>query len=377
MSDLLHRDKALRFLFPLDGDCLFPADGEWDGDALTVSVRLAGLPDGEVTVNGLLARREGDHFVCRVKLTERCCRLNARDLRHPRLEDQATVYLPREAWGGFRLSVDDNIRFLYELTAFPERYPSLFSHPYLRVYQKAHELYGAAVHLNLFYETDVRTPFSPPLPHFSLAEMTDRYRKEWAENASWLQLSFHARQELPNYPYDRDNGSAIARDCGRVQREILRFAGEASLSPVTTVHFGAPDRRCLPVLKELGVRGLMGFFETDASGRTLVSYRYPASLVRRAGERDFFVDHGLGLTFGRVDLVLNNCNMENLLPRLEKILQSPGRSGFLELLIHEQYFYRDYSECLPFFEELVLTACRFASEHGYGGRRIRDLLPEL
>ena len=77
----------------------------------------------------------------------------------------------------FCFTVDDNIRFLKELTE--GNYPSVFDHPYLAMYRRLHETYGVCVQLNLFYECD----------GFTLSSMTDAYREEFSENAHWLKMS--------------------------------------------------------------------------------------------------------------------------------------------------------------------------------------------
>ena len=71
----------------------------------------------------------------------------------------------------FCFTVDDNIRFLEELTRGSCN--SIFDHPYLGLYRRLHEKYGLKVQLNLFYE----------MPGFDLSLVTDRYRAEWQENA--------------------------------------------------------------------------------------------------------------------------------------------------------------------------------------------------
>ena len=88
----------------------------------------------------------------------------------------------------FCFTVDDNIRFFEELTQ--GNFPSLFDHPYLAVYKRLHNAFGLKVQLNLFYKND----------RFTLADMTDRYQREWAANAHWLKLSFHSELENVN-PY--------------------------------------------------------------------------------------------------------------------------------------------------------------------------------
>lgn len=93
--------------------------------------------------------------------------------------------------------------------------------------------------MNLFYETGDLSAFSKPRPYFNLSMMTDRFREEWRANSDWLRLSFHSRQEFPGPPYAVPEPEKIAEDCALVHKEIVRFAGEETLSRTTTVHFGA------------------------------------------------------------------------------------------------------------------------------------------
>jgi hypothetical protein len=83
----------------------------------------------------------------------------------------------------FCFTVDDNIRFLKELS-FGE-YGSMFEHPYLAMWKRFHERFGLCVQLNLFYECD----------GFDLSQMSEKYRDEWESNSDWLKLSFHSRLE--------------------------------------------------------------------------------------------------------------------------------------------------------------------------------------
>ena len=50
---------------------------------------------------------------------------------------------------GYRLSVDDNIRFLENISKHPE-YTSIFDDPYLKMHRELHEKYGTKTHFNLF-----------------------------------------------------------------------------------------------------------------------------------------------------------------------------------------------------------------------------------
>ena len=84
----------------------------------------------------------------------------------------------------FCFTVDDNIRFLKEITE--NAYSSIFEHPYLAMYKRLHEEFDLKVQLNLFYRTE----------DFDLSKMSSAYYSEWEENADWLKLSFHSDFEI-------------------------------------------------------------------------------------------------------------------------------------------------------------------------------------
>ena len=56
-------------------------------------------------------------------------------------------------------------------------YKSAFDHPYLALLKKAHDEYGLKTQLNCFY----RTSFFYGKDEFCLADMTDKYKKEFEE----------------------------------------------------------------------------------------------------------------------------------------------------------------------------------------------------
>ena len=124
----------------------------------------------------------------------------------------------------FCFTVDDNIRAFRDVAKnMPE---SIFAHPYFAMLRHLHERFSLKVQLNMFYT----------LGGFSLTEMPDRYKKEFAENADWLRMSFHSKDET-RWPYKEAGYAEVLSDCLAVQRQILRFAGEKSLAKTTTVNF--------------------------------------------------------------------------------------------------------------------------------------------
>ncbi len=244
----------------------------------------------------------------------------------------------------FCFTVDDNIRFLRELTEGD--YGCIFDHPYLAMYKRMHEKYGVAVQLNLFYEAE----------DFDLSRVTDRFSEQWQACADWLKLSFHSRLENVR-PYELSAGGEVAEDCRAVHKEILRFASKKSLAKTTTVHYCLATEDGIAALYENGVRGLLGLYGTDDTPR--VSYQStPAECEKiRKGE---VVCRG-GMSYAAIDIVLNTCSKEEIICRLRSLL-SRERIG---IMIHEQYFYPDYRKYQIDFEKKLDAAFGLLTENGY------------
>ena len=96
----------------------------------------------------------------------------------------------------------------------------------------------------------------------------------------------------------------------------------------------------------------------------------------RAGERDFWVDTAEDMIFGRIDLVLNLDSYEFVTEEIKKVAAHPHRSGFVSVMIHEQYFYADYQRYLPDFEARVLDVCAYLHHLGYVGAHISEATNE-
>ena len=258
----------------------------------------------------------------------------------------------------FSFTVDDNIRFLRELNA--SRYKSIFDHPYLAMYKRFHDIFDTKVQLNLFYKLD----------SFDLSMMTQRDLDEFSAASDWLKFSFHSKSEMPDAPYRNADGETVREDCLFVHREIIRFAGEECLSNCTTVHWGAATEDGVRALRDLGYRTLTGYFTLPKR----VAYYAPEELVAHIYGRDFWKDTAIDMLFGRIDLVLNCNTHEQNMKIVEDIMASPTRGGFVSLMIHEQYFHKDYWRHLPDFEARVLEPCALLAKAGYEGRHIAEVL---
>ncbi len=376
MKDYFALHKPVHFVFPIDGDCLNQYDGIEKDGKLFIKALVAAVPDADVYINEEKAFFNGKYFEAEVMLEGRRTTFFAVDRNCCENCDRISVYDFRHAVNKYRISSDDNIFFLQDITKKKDVYRSIFDNPYLAVYKEAHDKYDAAVHLNLFYATDDCPCFSKPREYFDLSMMTDKFKEEWEANSDWLRLSFHAYQEYPEKPYQHTTRKRIAQDAGKVNAEIIRFAGEKTLATVCTVHWGECSIEGVRALRAKGYRGLTGYFELTKEGDPFVAYYYPTDLIAHIGGRDFWMNTEEDVMHGRIDLVLNTIHYEDLLPALEAVKADPHRSGFMELMIHEQYFYPDYADYIPRFRELVVHAAKWAYHHGYRGALMSHVMFE-
>jgi len=379
MRDYLNTNAPTHFLFPIDGDHLNERDGNVKGDTLYFTATVRSAPNCKVTVNGVPATEENGLYCATVCVKEGKNTLSVKN-KTDGTEATALVYFSTRVTGKYRISSDDNILFLYDITKNKDTYTSIFDNPYLAVYKKAHDLYGAKVHLNLFYAFDREAAkrFSLERPDFDLSMVTDKFKAEWEANADWLKLSFHANAEYPDNPYVNATAEQITADYHNVRREVLRFAGEATFSvAATTVHWGSANAECTAALRDLGHRVLAGYFTLTKHGNPSVSYYAPASLVGHVTHRDFWTDTQVGMHFSRIDRVTNIGTLEEVMEDVKAVVADPYCGGFVSIMIHEQYFYEDYKNHRPDFEARVLEPAKYLCEHGYTGTHLADVLDAL
>ena len=376
MRDYLKLSDKTHFVFPIDGDYINERDGMLSGGCVELPVRVSSAPGCCVEINGINAEGSNGIYTALIKIKQGFTRLRAKNVSDGTCADISVYYLPNTT-GKYRISSDDNILFLADITKNKDKYASIFDNPYLAVYKTAHDLYGAKVHLNVFYSHDRAAAefFSTDRPDFDLSMMTDKFKSEWEANSDWLKLSFHARSEMPDKPYKSAAAETITRDFLDVRREVIRFAGESTFSwDVTTIHWGDTNPECVSALHDLGHKALTGCFEIDEEGEPLVAYYAPISLTEHIGERDFWRDNELGMTFGRIDRITNIGTLDEVMADMVKIINHPNRGGFVSIMIHEQYFYEDYANYLPDFTARVLEPAKLLCENGYKGCFINELL---
>lgn len=244
----------------------------------------------------------------------------------------------------FCFTVDDNIRFLKEITE--NKYKSIFEHPYLAMYKQLHKEFDLKVQLNLFYQMD----------GFNISQMSSAYYSEWEENADWLKLSFHSDFENER-AYEFSGYDEVYLDCKKVNDQIIRFASPAALAKTTTIHCCLTKAEGLEALTDNGVLGLLGLFGNTENPR--VSYDLEQSKAEKARNGET-VKSG-EICFASIDVVLNNFSKAGILTRLENLINRND----IRVMIHEQYFYTDYRMYQPDFEEKLRATFSFLNLHGY------------
>jgi len=232
---------------------------------------------------------------------------------------------------------------------------SIFDHPYLAMYKRLHEKFGLKVQLNLFYR----------MKDFDLSGMSAAYYSEWKENSDWLKLSFHS--ELENaYPYKESGYDEVYGDCNKVHNEIKRFASPAALAKTTTIHCCLATEDGLRAMEDNRVSGLLGLFGNNENPRTSYGIYESGAARIRNGE---ILQKGK-ISFASIDIVLNCFSKDEILSQLERMTEREG----IRVMIHEQYFYADYKNYQPDFEQKISSAFDFLTSHGYHSSFFEDII---
>lgn len=363
----------MKFINPIDGHMLSNIAGEIIDGALYIDVELSAEAGKNITINTIPAVCNNGVYTAKVPLFGYRNTLEAIDTDSGETAVIA-VYWLKKAAKKYALSVDDNIWFLCDITKNKDVYTSIFDNPYLAVYKKAHDLYGAKVRINIFNEID--GPYLDRFGEFDLSMMTDKFKDEWKANSDWLHLAFHAKSEHPDRPYLTTTYERLQKDYRTVINEIKRFAGEEVIERCTTFHWGASNRAGVRAARSEGIGLLMSYMQHDGKGNTLVSYYMTPEEIDNANIYGFWKDHSEDIIFGKIDAVLNTQDCDGNIAKLEESLVKYPKKGYIEVMIHEQYFYPFYSAYIPNYEQRILTACEWCVNHGYEGSFSSDVVYE-
>jgi len=344
----------LRIESPFHGAILNWRNGERTPEGLRIRVEGIASLGSEVKVNGKRAERKGERFYQDILLKEREKEIIA-VAKSPYGEERHSIKVigdinskPR-----YRFTIDDNIFFLKDIAQ--KGYPSLFDCFYLKGLRELHRKYGTKFVLNIFYASE---------DGFTISQFPDKYKGEWKDNSHWLKLSFHAYKEFPDRPYQYAPPQKLAKDFDKVREEIIRFAGEETYAPTTVVHWGMVPLEGLKVLKERGVKVLSGYFVKTGAGWD-INYLLDDVRSEYLSRHDALMDWETGIVFSRIDLVCNLTPSADIPRILNSLASSPQTAEIMDLLTHEQYFWKFYSNFIPDHFERLETAIRWVTEHDY------------
>ena len=344
----------VRITEPLHGAVLNHRHGQSVEGGLRIAVRGQAPIRDRVAVNGQPARRAGHGFEADVVLRDKITQIVA-EAEGPRghAEHRVRVVWDRHSRPRYRFSIDDNSFFLRDVAE--KGYPSLFDCFYLAGLRQLHERYGTKFTVNIYYTTGA---------DFSLPQFPDRYRGEWADNAHWLKLAFHAWANDPERPYQHASPQKLLGDLDQVAEEIHRFAGEATYAPPTVIHWGMVQPPSLPALATRGVRALSGYFCPCPMGWD-VNYLFDDERSEYLSRHDALMDFESGIVFSRVDIVCNSVAIDRIVPTLAPLADDPNTAELMDLFTHEQYFWPFYHHHIPDHFARLETAIGWVTEKGY------------
>ncbi len=344
----------LRIDEPFHGAVLSHRHGVQDEGGLTIPVTGRAPLDRCVTVNGVEATREGERFRAEVTITEREQDISAvMDGTLGRVEHVVRVVWDRDSRPRWRFSIDDNVYWLRDVAR--EGYDSLFDCFYLKMLRDLHHRYGAKFTLNIYFEAE---------DGWRLTEFPERYRGEFEDNADWLVLACHAYANKPDRPYQYAVPQKLIDDIRRVDEQIVRLAGEATLAPPTVIHWGMVLPSALSALYDHGVRVLSGGFRPGPGGRD-INYWQDDERSEWLSRNEALKDFESGIVFSNIDLCANLVPLAEIEPSLEALAADPRRAEIMDLFTHEQYFWPFYCNYISDHAERLDTMIRWVAERGY------------
>jgi hypothetical protein len=340
------------FLSPIDGDMLNEYDGRVSEGSLITNVKVLGIAGRKIKINGIEAKHKDGVYSADIQLKDYKNTIEAVDIISGE-KLSIIVFWLKNFKDKYRLSIDDNIWFLKDISNNADIYKSIFDNQYLGALKKVHDTFGTKIHLNLFYQTE----------GFNLSMMTDKYKNEWKENSGWLRLSFHSLQEEPDRPYIKAGYDEVKRDCKLVVDQIKRFAGEELLGPVMSLHWGDVPVEGCRALRDSGYTALAGYFNVNDPD----PFAYYLNKAQRTHVNKRFIwrDNNEGIIFARMALVINLLKLDQIIPYLDNLKIDSHKPAYVDFMIHEQYFHPTYAAYQPDYMEKITASVRWASEKGY------------
>ncbi|MDZ7620433.1 MAG: hypothetical protein U1E05_25805 [Patescibacteria group bacterium] len=349
---------------PIDGAVMHNRLGRKVDGGLEIDVRGSAPAGATVLVDGRPAEREGETFLGKALLTDSENEVVV-VAQADGEQQESRIRLPwvKNSEKRYRVVIDDNSFFLRDITQ--KGYDSLFDCFYLKMLKDLHDKYGATFTLNIYYTTG---------DDWNLSQFPDRYRDEWRANASWLRLAFHAHANDPPRPYQDAPVEKLLADLEQVNEQILRFAGPEAFSDAAVIHFAMTRPEAWKPLYDKGSRVLGGYFVFW--NRWDINYNMDDFRSEWLSRNDLLKDYPSGIVFSKVDMVINNTPLDQIVPKIDAAMADPRQGEVIDFLTHEQYFWPFYHNYLPDHPQRMDRAIEYVTRHGYKPVFLQDEFDE-
>jgi hypothetical protein len=354
---------TLKITEPFSGAVLNHRHGKQiNNESLTIRVSGEARPGDKVTVNGVPCRRDGNQFGTDVALHEAESEIVAvAEGSEGRQESRIRVVWDRYSEPRYRFAIDDASYFLRDIAQ--KNYDSLFDCFFLKGLRDLHKQYGTKFCLNIYYVSCDDNKAAADAD-FRLPQFPDRYKSEWADNADWLKLAFHAYANMPPNPYRDAPPEKLAADMDLIAAEIRRFAGEPTLAPPPNLHYSMSPHSAFQPMYDRGVRELSGYFR-KCGDKYDINYNWDNERSAYVLQHNAWKDFESGIVFTRDSMVCNTVPVDKIVGELESLVKDPNAAEIVNLLTHEQYFWPFYYHYIPDHFQRIETAIRWVTEHGY------------
>ncbi len=346
--------------------------GRETNEALEVPIQGLADPRAFVTINGIPADRMDRQFTGTVRLTKRINEVTVcASSQYGELSQTLTLVWDKKAFKRYNFAIDDNSFFLTEIAR--ELPSSLFDHFYLKALRDINRKYGTCFTLNCFYRDDHHG--------FEMKDFPDCYKSEFEDNASWLRLAFHSYSEFPDRPYQHASAAKLAADYDLVASEIVRFAGEKTLTPPVVLHWGMARPDTFGVLHDRGVRVLEGQYlsaktyvgeENSPSRVADVGYFYEKDVTEYLASKYYFYDRFTDMYLYKSVMTVNLVKTEDVTGILNGIIANPLCNMTVGLASHEQYSFPYYKNYQPDHVARLGLAAKTMTEAGYTPAHFAD-----
>ena len=347
------------FHFPRDGVMLTETAGERIGDTLKIKVQFLASNGRNLEINGIPMEVANNGFYkAFITLENYKNTLTVVDT-DTKESWSIDVFFLKKGYKKYRVSLDDNIWFLQNLTENKDVYKSMFEDPYLAMLKAIHDKHGTKIHVNIYYET-------PRHGGFNLTQMTDKYKDEWKANSDWLRLSFHANADKPDRPYIYSTYEQAYFEMERVHKEILRFAGEEAFAKtVTTIHWGDCTKEAARAFRDLGVKAFVGSFNWNSDAVADIRMYCDAEQCALLQKYGYYYDKELDIYLFRYNGGIQRAEPKNIPGQCERQAVGQPYYAFRDFCLHEQYFYPEFRQHMPDYYEKLDAAAGWCVENGF------------